>query len=177
MCVPMMAALCPKLKGIIMMAAPTKNLVDIIPEQIEYLANLDDSISNKEQIQINSIKWMVEKIKSPTLSNKTPKAMLMGASATYWKSVLNYNQVETAKKLSLPIFILNGERDYQVRMIEFDTWHEELNKHKNVTYQYYQKLNHLFLEGEGTPNPKEYDVPGHIPQYVIDDLVKFIFKK
>jgi esterase/lipase len=177
MCAPKMAELCPKLKGIIMMAAPSKNLVDIIPEQVEYLANLDDSISNQEQMQINSVKWMVEKIKSPTLSNKTPKTMLMGASAKYWKSVLNYNQVETAKKLTLPIFILNGERDYQVRMIEFDTWHEELNKHKNVTYQYYQKLNHLFLEGEGTPNANEYYIPGHIPQYVIDDLVKFILKK
>ncbi len=177
MCAPKMAELCLKLNGIIMMAAPTKNLVDIIPEQTEYLANLDDSVSNLEQMQINSIKWMVDKIKSPALSYKTPKAMLMGASAKYWKSILNYNQVETAKKLTLPILILNGERDYQVPMLEFDTWHEELNSHKNVQYHYYPKLNHLFLEGEGKPNPTEYDIPGHIPQIVIDDLVKFILKK
>ena len=177
MCAPKMAELCPKLKGIIMMAAPTKNLVDIIPEQTEYLANLDDSVSNLEQMQINSIKWMVDKIKSPTLSYKTPKAMLMGVSAKYWKSVLNYNQVETAKKLTLPILILNGERDYQVTMLEFDTWHEELNTHKHVQYHYYPKLNHLFLEGEGKPNPTEYNIPGHIPQIVIDDLVKFIVEK
>ena len=177
MCAPKMAELCPTLKGIIMMAAPTKNLVDIIPEQTEYLANLDDSVSNLEQMQINSIKWMVDKIKSPTLSYKTPKAMLMGATAKYWKSVLNYNQVETAKKLTLPILILNGERDYQVTMLEFDTWHEELNTHKHVQYHYYPKLNHLFLEGEGKPNPTEYNIPGHIPQIVIDDLVKFIVEK
>lgn len=176
MCAPKIAELCPKIKGIIMMAAPAKNLVDVIPEQINYLARLDDSISNAEQMQINSIKWMVDKIKSPSLSNKTPKAMLMGASAKYWQSVLNYNQIETAKKLTLPILILNGERDYQVTMAEFKTWQKELTTNKNILYHSYPKLNHLFLEGEGKPNPKEYDIPGHVPQMVINDIAKFIFR-
>lgn len=174
MCAPKMAELSTKIKGIIMMAGPASNLVDIIPQQIEYLANLDDTISNAEQMQITSIKWMVDKIKSPSLSDKTPKAALMGAGATYWKSILNYKQVETAKKLELPILILNGERDYQVTMNEFETWKQELALKTNVQFKSYQKLNHLFLEGEGKPNPDEYKTPGHIPQYVIDDLAKFI---
>jgi hypothetical protein len=174
MCAPKMAELSSKIKGIVMMAGPATNLVDIIPQQVEYMANLDDTISNAEQMQITSVKWMVDKIKSPTLSNKTPKAALMGAGATYWKSILNYKQVETAKKLSLPILILNGERDYQVTMNEFIIWKKELSTKPSVKLISYPKLNHLFLEGEGKPNPTEYNVPSHIPQYVIDDIVKFI---
>lgn len=174
MCAPKIAELCPKLKGIVMMAGPATNLVDIIPQQIEYMAMLDDTISTKEQMQITSVKWMADKIKSPNLSNKTPKGILMGASATYWRSVLKYNQVETAKKLVLPILILNGERDYQVTMKEFNLWKQQLATKKNVLFMSYPALNHLFLEGEGKPSPAEYDKPGHIPQYVIDDLARFI---
>ncbi len=174
MCAPKIAELCPKLKGIVMIAGPSSNLVDIIPQQVEYMALLDDSISNAEQMQITSIKWMVDKIKLPTLSNKTPKAMLMGASANYWKSILNYNQLETTRRLTLPVFIMNGEKDYQVTPKQFELWQKELVDHQNVSFKLYPKLNHLFIEGEGKPNPTEYNMPSHIPQYVIDDIAKFI---
>lgn len=173
-CAPKIAELCSKVKGIVIMAAPVTNLVDVLPQQAEYMALLNDTISNAEQMQINSMKWFADKIKSPTLSNKTPKGMLMGISATYWKSILNYNQLETAKKLTLPIFILGGGRDFQVLPKEFTEWQKQLGDHKNVTLKSYPKLNHLFLEGEGKPNMKDYEVPGHIPQYVIDDIAKFI---
>jgi dienelactone hydrolase len=174
MCAPKMAELCPEIKGIVMMAAPVTNLVDVIPQQVEYIAMLNDTISNAEQMQITSVKWMVDKIKSPTLSDKTPKGMLMGASATYWKSVLNYNQAIIAKSLKIPVLIMNGARDYQVTEKEFNAWKKELAGKSNVQYMLYPKLNHLFLEGNRRSEPAEYELPGHIPQYVIDDLSKFI---
>ena len=176
MCAPKIAELCPKIAGIIMMAAPANNILVVLSEQMEYQANLDGIISDKEQMNLTAVKWMVEKIKTPTLSYKTPKAALMGASVKYWKSFLNYNQVETAKKLTLPIFILNGERDVQVLMKEYQKWQKELAGMKNVTFKSYPLANHLFLEFEGKPNPDEYYTPGHIPQHTIDDLVDFIKK-
>lgn len=174
MCAPKIAELCPKLKGIMMMAAPITNLVDIIPKQVEYIAMLDDTLTNTEQMQLTSVKWMVDKIKSPTLSDKMPKAMLMGASARYWKSVLSYNQAITSKQLKIPVLIAGAGRDYQVPLTEYNAWKKELAGRSNVQFQSYPKLNHLFLEGEHRSEPSEYMIPGHIPQYVIDDLVKFI---
>lgn len=173
-CAPKIAELCPELKGIVMMSAPVTNLVDILPQQMEYLASVDDSITTAEQMKITSMKWMADKIKSPTLSDKTPKGLLMGVSATYWKSVLNYNHVTTAKQLKLPVFIVAGARDYQVPQKEFNAWKKELADKANVQFKLYPKLNHLYLEGEYRSEPEEYNIPGHIPQYVIDDLVKFI---
>lgn len=173
MCAPKIAELCPKLKGIVMIAAPVTNLVDVLPQQAEYMALLDDTISTTEQMQINSMKWLSEKIKSPAL-HKTPKGLLMGGSPTYWKSVLNYNQLATIKKLTLPILILAGDRDFQVLPKEFSEWQKQLGAHKNVVLRSYPKLNHLFLEGEGRPNMKDYEVPGHVPQYVMDDITQFI---
>lgn len=174
MCAPKIAELCAEVKGIVMMAAPVTNLVDVIPQQVEYIAMLDDTLSNAEQMQLTSVKWMVDKIKSPTLSDKTPKGMLMGASASYWKSVLNYNQAATAKGLTIPVFVMNGARDYQVTEKEFNAWKKELAGKSNVQFMLYPKLNHLFLEGDRRSEPAEYELPGHIPQYVIDDLAKFI---
>jgi len=174
MCAPEIARLSPKLKAVVMMAGPVRSLLDLIPEQIEYVSKLDDTISNAEQMQMTSIKWMVDKIRSPKLDPKTPSSMLMGGSPVYWKSILKYNQAETAKQLHLPILILNGERDYQVTMKEFELWKQALGDYSNVQFKSYPKLNHLFIEGEGKPNPAEYDTPNHVPQYVVDDLVNFI---
>lgn len=174
MCAPKIAELCPKLAGIIMMAGPANNLLVVLQEQMEYQANLDGVVSDKEQMQLTSVKWMVNKIKDPNLSDKTPKAALMGAHPKYWKSFLNYNQVETARKLTLPIYILNGERDVQVLMKEFNLWQKELADKKNVQFKSYPLADHLFLEFEGKPNPNEYFIPNHVPQHIIDDLTRFI---
>lgn len=174
MCAPVIAELNPEIKAIVMMAGPSSSLLDIIPQQVEYLANLDDSISSVEQMQINSVNWMVNKIKNQKVDSKGPA--LLGGSALYWQSIKDYDQVKTAMSLSLPVFIINGERDYQVPMKEFNLWKEKLEGKANFSFKSYDKLNHLFMEGEGKPNPDEYNTPAHIPQYVVDDIIDFVLK-
>ncbi len=174
MCAPKIAELSQQLKGIVMLGGPAKNLVDILPQQAKEMALLDDTISNAEEIQINQSRWFAEKVRDPKESKKIPYKLMGFVSNKYWQSILNFNQVDITKKLSLPIYILNGENDFQVSMVEFNLWKQELTNHTNIQYQSYPKLNHLFLETIDKRGIKEYDVPGHIPQYVIDDLVKFI---
>lgn len=174
MCAPMVAKLSPKIKGIIMLAGPAKNLIDVLPEQARYMALLDDTITNLEEMQLTQNKWLVDKLKNPEELKKMPKALLGGTGYKYWQSVKHFNQVETAKSLSIPIYILNGENDFQVIMSEYELWKTELAGKPNMQFTSYPKLNHLFLETVGERGIKEYDIPGHIPQYVIDDLVKFI---
>jgi len=38
----------------------------------------------------------------------------------------------------------------------------------------YEKLNHLFLEGEGASYPKEYYEASNIPEYVIKDIADWV---
>ncbi len=174
MCAPKIAELGPGIRGIVMMAGPVTSLIDIIPQQVKYLAHLDDTVTTQEEMQINTITWMVDKIKSSKPGAKS--TMLMGASEVYWQSIKDYNQVETAQKLTLPIFILNGERDYQVPMQEFKAWKDKLKDKPNVSFKSYPGLTHLFMPGvEGSkPGPQDYEKPQHIPQYVVDDLADFI---
>jgi len=72
------------------------------------------------------------------------------------------------------MLILQGERDYQVTMKDFELWRKGLSGRGDVTFKSYPKLNHLFLEGEGKSVPAEYAIPAHIPDYVFDDIAAFV---
>ena len=142
-----------KLAGIISIAGGTRKMDDILVEQITYLASLNGQKVDAKQ--------EAEKIMS-TLPQ------------SYREFELAYNPVETAKKLKLPILILQGERDYQVTMEDFGNWRMGLMRNKNVKFKSYQKLNHMLQEGTGKSTPMEYDKYSPIPDYVVTDIADFI---
>ena len=145
-----------KLAGIISVAGVTRNMNDVIIEQITYLASL-----NGQQVDA---KKEAEKI-----MNSLPQS--------YRDFELVYNPVETAKKLKLPILILQGERDYQVTMEDFGNWRMGLMRNRNVQFKSYPKLNHMLQEGVGKSTPLEYNNYAQIPEYVIIDIANFINDK
>lgn len=77
----------------------------------------------------------------------------------------------------MPILILQGERDYQVTMQDFELWQSNLSGKSNVAFRSYPALNHLFLEGESKSTPSEYNVEKNIPGYVINDMASWIKDK
>jgi len=68
---------------------------------------------------------------------------------------------------------MQGERDYQVTIKDFEGWSVLSNK-ENITLKLYPKLNHLFMEGTGKSTPDEYNKVGNIPEYVIKDIALWI---
>ena len=40
--------------------------------------------------------------------------------------------------------------------------------------KFFTKLNHLFLEGDGKSTPDEYFNRSNVPEYVIDEITKWI---
>ncbi len=106
----------------------------------------------------------------------SPGELILGVPVKYWIDLKNYNPVETVKKLNIPVLILQGERDYQVTLDDFNGWKRELSSLNNFEFKLYPKLNHLFMEGEGKSTPEEYNKEGHIPEYVIKDIADWINK-
>jgi len=178
MLAPRIATESKKIKGIIMMAGDSRLLEDVMVEQYKYLASIDTVSARQNQQKINIMIKQVEYAKSPDLKPDAPDSLLpYGVSAPYWIDINHYNQVKTAQDLTIPILLIQGERDYQVTMTDYNLWKEKLGKKKNVTFHSYSKLNHLFLEGEGKSTPAEYDKPSHVPTYVIDDIANWVNKK
>jgi hypothetical protein len=69
---------------------------------------------------------------------------------------------------------LQGERDYQVKMIDFDIWKKTMQNKKHVSFKSYPTLNHLFIEGKGPSTPKEYTQAGNMSEEVIIDIVNWV---
>ena len=72
------------------------------------------------------------------------------------------------------MLVLQGERDYQVTIREFEDWKRGLAHKDGVRLKAYPSLNHLFVSGSGTPTPSEYERPGHVDDAVIRDIAEWI---
>jgi alpha-beta hydrolase superfamily lysophospholipase len=160
---------------IILLAGNSRPLSTLITEQYDYLYKLTPSEELKEASQ--KIKEKIKVLNSKSFNLNTQKEKLpFNLSAYYWKSVLDYNPTKEIKKVKIPILILQGERDYQVTMKDFEIWKTSLKNNKNATFISYPKLNHLFITGDNPSNPKEYEIKGKVDEKVINDIVKFIIQ-
>lgn len=172
MLAPRINGLYPALKGIILMAAPSRPLQDLMLEQVTYIYSIN-GLTDKEMLQINQVKTQLELTKD---SAKIQTNTILGMPASYWMDLNKYNQVKAAEKLTDKILILQGERDYQVTMEDFKIWKDSLGKRENVSLKSYAGLNHLFIEGTEKSVPAEYKQAGNVPEYVIIDIADFINK-
>ena len=144
---------------IILLAGNARPLEVLVAEQYDHLYQLDPSPELLEGSK--KIKEQIAVLKSKEFNLNTPKEKLpFNLSAYYWKSLLDYKPLQEVKKVKLPILILQGERDYQVTMKDFQLWKEALKNNNKATLISYPKLNHLFIGGEGISGPKEYTIKG-----------------
>lgn len=138
-----------QLAGVIMMAAPARDLEIVVREQFDYLLPSGASPSFKEQ-QLETLRQQAPHYLQPQ------------------------GQVAAAQQLSVPILILQGERDYQVSMQDFHLWEQSLKGMKSVAFHSYPSLNHIFMEGEGKSTPLEYQIEKHVAEDVLSDISHFV---
>jgi dienelactone hydrolase len=154
-----------KLAGMVLMAGNVRPLEDLLVEQVEYMGIKGDQLERSKALQAKVKKLEPADEDSPALG---------GLPVSYWLDLKDYDPAASAKKLGIPILILQGERDYQVTMTDFNLWKAAVGNSKGVVMKSYPSLNHLFVPGEGKSMPAEYAKPGHVAPAVIDDIAKFI---
>jgi dienelactone hydrolase len=175
MLLPRIAAAAPETAGLIYMAAAARPLEDIILEQTTYIANLDGILSPQEQQNLSAVATQAAQIKDPALSVDSAGTELpLGIPPVYWLDLRDYDPPQAAAKLSQPMLLLQGERDYQVTQTDFDLWKAALSARSDVTFHLYPKLNHLFIAGEGRSNPSEYNLTGHVEESAIRDILSWL---
>ena len=176
MLIPRIAERTGQAAGFIVMSGPARPLEDLLLEQNIYLLSLQEKPTDKMKEQLEALKKHIERIKAPDLSPDTPAEELVGAPATYWLDLRDYQPAVAAAKIKQPLLVLQGERDYQVTMADFALWKKQLADKKTVQLKSYPKLNHLMMAGEGKSKPDEYTAEGHVDQEVIDDIARWIKK-
>jgi pimeloyl-ACP methyl ester carboxylesterase len=166
---PRIAARDGKLAGLILLAAPARPIEEVAFDQSEYLGSLSGPPPANVEARLNSMKGEVEKVKKLTPSGDNPD-ILLGLPAAWWLNVKGYNPAAEAKRLGLPMLVLQGERDFQVTMKDFGLWKSTLTGTANVMFHSYPALNDLFIQGQGKSSPAEYHNPGNVSAQVLDDI-------
>jgi uncharacterized protein len=151
------------LAGMVVLAGSVRPLEDLMVEQYEYLNPKD----------VPAMRALAAKVKALEPGDEDAPPIL-NAPASYWLDLKGYDPTALAKKLAVPMLILQGERDYQVSMKDFALWKAALGSRKDVTLRSYPALNHLFMAGEGKSLPAEYNKAGHVAPEVIEDIAKFV---
>lgn len=165
---PRIAAQDHRIAGLIILAGPTRPIEDLILEQTQYLAKLSGT---NQSAAIAIAENGVKKIKT---LNFTGNESVFGARKPYWQDLATYDPVATAQTLHIPMFILQGLRDYQVTLEDFTRWNQTFSGNSMVTLKTYPSLNHLFISGTGIPSNLEYQTLGHVAEQVISDIAIWI---
>jgi dienelactone hydrolase len=176
MCAPLIADKSKYVNGIILLAGNARPLEDIVLEQYKYIFGLD-SIDTLEQKELNELNEQIIKLKqAKNISTIKREDLPLGLSGFYWNSLKQYNQLETAQKIKHPILVLQGEKDYQVTMTDFNLWKENLTLKSNTHFISYDNLNHLFMKTEKKSVPSDYEKPGNVDFKIIKDIQTWILE-
>lgn len=160
--------------GLIIMAGNVTPLPELMLRQYQYIFELDGGISEAEEQQINQVRLALEVLNAPDYSESVAPEKTFGIGYAYWKDLVHYSPIPDALELRVPILILQGSRDYQVDLREFQLWKEGLSQKEGVTFRLYEGLNHLFMLGKGAPNPGEYQIPSKVDSQVITEIAEWI---
>jgi uncharacterized protein len=164
-----------EIAGLILLTAPSEPIEQLDLEQLRYVASLNGVPSAQAQQQIQLAEGSVKEIESPELKRGDTITFLgTNSPASYWIDLRGYHPEAVAASLPIPILILQGERDYQIPMSDFDAWKTALAKKKNATLQTFPNLNHMLVSGSGPSSPEEYLKPGHVDIGVINAIADWL---
>lgn len=157
---PAIACFRPSIAGVILLAGATRPTAEIVREQVEHLlADGEQSAGQRKPL---------ERLLASLDGD------LLGLPSAYWDS-LDANGPEVfGPRLTVPVLALQGERDYQVTMSDFDGWRRLLAGNPRATFVSYPELNHLFAPGEGTSTPAEYMQPSNVDERVIAAIGEWV---
>ena len=174
---PRIAAQDDEVAGVIMLAPLAEPIADAIVRQSEYQLELNSNLTDEQrQAQLAQAEALAERLR--TLDIGDDELINLGGGERgkpFFRTLQEYDHVETAASLDIPRFILQGERDYLVT-VEDDLaiWEEELAGDPAVQIKRYESLNHRFQPGQGMGRPAEWSEPNPVDKQVVVDIAAFI---
>lgn len=168
--IPLIAERVTKAAGFIIFAGSNQPLEDKLVDQYEYISKLKNNQGINEDI-LKVVRSLRNKIKQNDYNDQTPRdSMLMGISPAYWRFLSKYRPLDIIKQIYKPILVMQGARDYQVTVNEYEEWKKALANNPKARFELYEDLNHCFMTGKGMATPEEYMEQGFIAEKVIKDI-------
>jgi dienelactone hydrolase len=173
---PRIAAAATSVAGLVLLAGGAQPLHWVVVRQFRYLASLRPENEAASGPLIEALSEKARRVDRPDLSPSTPADELpLGAPASYWLDLRDYDPAALAATLGKPMLILQGGRDYQVTVADdLARWQAALVDRPEVTIRVYPALNHLFAPGSGRSSPAEYEPAQHVDATVIGDIAGWL---
>jgi dienelactone hydrolase len=160
--------------GYIMSAAPARDFEEVIYDQYLHIFGADDTITTDEQRYIEDYNSRLENLKKLKAGEELEFAELpLNMSIAYWQFINDYDIVEKANQIKKPVLVIHNERDYQVTEKDLKVWQEKLDG-ENFDIQVLKGLNHLFIYGENTSTPNEYNQKASVDASAIELIKNWI---
>ncbi|QHQ61000.1 alpha/beta fold hydrolase [Anaerocolumna sedimenticola] len=170
--IPRIAQELPEVSGYIFMAAPAEHVKNYILDQYNYLAYRDENLTKEEQEEQKTLRNDIDLLDKP--KDIPQDKMILGAYKDYWIDLADYYPIKAAKKIKVPVLVLQGERDYQVTMKQYNKWKDNFEDSDNWIFHSYVALNHFMIAGAGEPKSEEYRARAHVDTKVTQDITQFI---
>jgi uncharacterized protein len=172
MLAPRIALLDGKTAGIVLLAAPSRPMSEVVRDQVEALSG--PNATEAQRATAPALRREADALADLYDGKPVTAATIFGAGRAYWLELKTQTPMLVAADIGLPILVLQGGRDYQVGAKDFAGWKRALKDTPRATLKTYPKLNHLFVPGEGPGAPAEYEKPGHVDAEVVEDVASFI---
>jgi dienelactone hydrolase len=169
---PRIAAGDAKVAGLVLFAGNSRPMEELLVEQIRHQVESEGKITTQGQEQIDEVEKEEAAIRNPDLKpGVTVKFLGVPMPSSYFLDLRNYHPAELAATLHIPILVLQGERDINVRMADFDGWKKSLGNQPTAIFKTYPALNHLFVQASAAA-----DSPGshHVPEEVLQDIAGWV---
>ena len=138
MVLPRVAAASPGLAGLAGLATGARTLDRMLLAQTEYLLRSSGLSGERLARELAPVEAEVGRIRCLAAGGAEPP--VMGAGAAYWREVLALDPAREFAKVSVPVLLLQGERDYQVTMEDFGALRAVLAKRRGATAKSYPRL-------------------------------------
>lgn len=161
---PMVAADDPQLAGIVVMAGPSRNGLDIVKFQQRYAIEHDTNYAAPAR-------------RDSALRAAAAAVEQLGRSDKWMGFFFSYDPLPAARRVKVPVLIAQGGSDQQVTADQAETLGAAIRSGGNtdVTVTVFPGLNHLFLP-DPTGNPANYTSirNGHIGASVTGPIVDWL---
>lgn len=164
----------PSLAGLILLAAPARQLLDVSIQQVReqgqrHGASAAEIDANEKAIAAE------QQLLAKADPAHPPSGSFGGLPQSYWLSFHEYDQVAVAQSLSMPLLVSQGGADFQVSpTADFARWQQVLAGRTHVAFRLYPGLSHMFMPAGASDTVRDYLTPGHVDTQVVRDIATWI---
>lgn len=175
--IPLLTDSLKQLNGAVLFSSNARRFEDLIVYQMNYLTSWDGEITPEEAELVATNLKNAEKIRNGLFTDSTSAEELLAYwPGKFWNSIKDYNPVNTlSQQDSMHFFVMQGEKDYQITMVDYKIWLDKVGNNSNVTMRSYPNLSHLFTPTKSEkPGPSDYFYPNNVSELAINDIADWI---